>query len=218
MKKVIIFGIGDLAKTLYCYMKDLYEVLGFCIDRRYKNEKEIFMGKKIFELEDILLNNDEDIYFIMAIGYKNMRNRKEKYLELKKKNIKFINFIHESVLYQKNMKIGENNIIFPGVILEPNVIISNNNIIWSQTLICHDSEIGNHNFIAAGTIIGGFSKILESNFIGFGAVISDNIFLEKEILIGSKSLVNKNPHNYSKYYGIPIKKISEHKKEGIKVQ
>ena len=95
--------------------------------------------------------------------------------------------------------------------------IYDNNIIWSNSLLCHDSIVGSHNFIAASSVIGGFSKVLENNFIGFNSVVKENIIIDKEVLIGAKSLVLKSPEDYSVYYGIPAVKIKEHKETGIKV-
>ncbi|MGL5988348.1 acetyltransferase [Cetobacterium sp.] len=219
MKKVIIFGIGDLAKELYIYIKGYKNVIGFCVDNQYwDKEKKFFEGKIVYKISDFTPKDFEDIYFITTIGYKNMRSKKKKYLELKRKGIKFTNFIHKSVIYENDLQIGENNIIFPGVIIEPGVKIGDNNIIWTRNVICHDVEIGSHNFIAAASLVGGFSKILDNNFIGFNSTINHNIIIEKEVLIGAKSLVNRNTKNYTKNYGIPSKEISTHEEKGIEFE
>lgn len=217
MKKVIIFGIGDLAKELYYYMKDEYNILGYAIDDDYFLEEYSNYKVKVYKKSD--LKKIEDKYFLItAIGYKNMKARKKKFLELKEEGFNFINFIHKSVIFEKDLKIGTNNIIFPGTIVEPGVKIGNNNIIWSRNLLCHDSEIGSHNFIAASCLIGGFSKVLDNNFIGFNSTIIQRITLNKNILVGAKSLVNKNLNDYTKNYGIPAKEISNQEKEGMKIE
>ncbi|WP_416259659.1 hypothetical protein [Fusobacterium varium] len=95
--------------------------------------------------------------------------------------------------------------------------MENNNIIWSKNLICHNVEIGSHNFIAAGSLIRGFSKILNNNFIDFNSTIIQRKVIEKEVLIGAKSLVINNPNNFSKNFGIPTKEVSCHFKNGIEI-
>lgn len=44
--EVVIYGIGDLARELYSYMKSQFNILGFCVDDEYL--KDVF-GKIICE-------------------------------------------------------------------------------------------------------------------------------------------------------------------------
>lgn len=216
--KVIIFGIGDFAKQIHYYLgkETEYEVEYFCVNEEYYTENE-FLGRKVITFEDGLKSlSTNDYKFLIGIGYKKLKMRKEVFEKIKEKGFDLVNYTSPTATIYGDI-IGEGNIILSNVIIEPFSNINNNNIIWSNSIICHDSTIGNHNFIAANSIIGGFSEVREGNFIGFNSTIKDNVIIDKEVLIGAKSLVMKAPENYSAYYGIPAKKIREHAEKGIQV-
>ncbi|WP_339244657.1 acetyltransferase [Paenibacillus sp. FSL R10-2796] len=216
--KVIIFGVGDFAKQLHYYLdkEAEYEVEYFCVNEEYYTEKE-FLGRKVITFEEGLVSLSTEKYkFIIGVGYKNLKMRKEIFEKIKAKGFGLINYISPNAVIYGNI-IGEGNVILSNVIIEPFSSIVNNNIIWSNSVICHDSVIGNHNFIAANSIVGGFSEIIEGNFLGFNSTIKDNVIVDKEVIIGAKSLVMKSPENHSAYYGVPAKKIREHSKKGIQI-
>ncbi|RFU67129.1 hypothetical protein D0469_16060 [Peribacillus saganii] len=216
--KVIIFGVGDLAKQLYHYLgkEEEYRVEYFCINKEFFSDGK-FLGKEVITFEDSLESlSTKEYKFLLGIGYKNLRMRKRIFEMIKGKGFNFINYISPNAKVYGDIR-GEGNIILPNVIIEPFSIINDNNIIWSNSTICHDSVIGNHNFIAANSIVGGFSEVRENNFLGFNTTIKDNIIVGKEVLIGASSLVVKSPENYSTYYGIPAKKMSEHFETGIEI-
>ncbi|MTH54511.1 hypothetical protein GKZ89_13990 [Bacillus mangrovi] len=217
--KIIIFGVGDLAKQLYYYIsrEEKYELEYFCVNKSFFSESK-YLGKEVITFEDCLgfLSNKE-YKFILGVGYKNLKMRKIIFDMIKEKGFDFINYISPSATVYGDIK-GEGNIILPNVTIEPFSVVRDNNIIWSNSTICHDSVIGNHNFIAANSVVGGFSKILENNFLGFNSIIKDNISVEREVLIGANSLVIKSPENYSVYYGTPARKIREHFKNGLQIE
>lgn len=215
--RIIIFGIGDLAKQLYYYLSESKEnnIEYFCVTREYYKE-DYFMGKKVLCFEDIENELNKEYQFLIAVGYKNMRLRKEVFNLIKSKEFSLFNFIHHSSVIMGEV-IGEGNIILPNVTIEPYSKIMDNNIIWSNSVICHDTLVGNHNFIAASSIIGGFTQVIENNFIGFNSVLKDNINVGREVLIGASSLVTKSPEDYSVYYGSPAVKIKDHEKDGIHI-
>jgi UDP-N-acetylbacillosamine N-acetyltransferase len=217
--KVIVFGTSDFAKQIGFYISQSkqYELAYFCVNKNFYVDTE-FMGKKILIFEDDLVNlSNTEFKFIVAVGYKHMRNRKKIFEMIKSKGYCLINYIHSTVTMMGEIK-GEGNIILANTTLEPFSEVYDNNIIWSNSLLCHDSIVGSHNFIAASSIIGGFSKVLENNFIGLNSVVKENVVVNKEVLIGAKSLVLKSPEDYSVYYGIPAVKIKEHKETGIELQ
>ncbi len=218
--KLVIYGNGDFAKLMYYYFSEDsdYEVCAFCADESYIKEDEL-IGKPVLSVNNIEKNFPPSEYKIfVAIGYSNMRARKKMYDKVKNKGYQCINYISSKAIIDKSFKLGENNVIFQNVTIEPYVSIGNNNIIWSSTTLCHNVSILSHSFVAAQSVIGGFSIIKDNCFLGFNSTIIENITLEKETLVGAKSLVLNDTEEYSKYMGIPAKKISEHKKEGIKIK
>lgn len=87
----------------------------------------------------------------IAIGYKEMRNRKVLYDIAKDKGYELANYISSKAIIYDNLEVGENNVIMGNVQIEPFVKIGNNNIFWSDTLICHDTRIKDHNFFRKNT-------------------------------------------------------------------
>lgn len=210
MKKVIIYGIGDLAKQLFFYLsEDGYEVEAFCVDEKYK-KKNYILEKKIITFEELDIWYSKEKYIILlAIGYDIMKNREILFEKIKKKGYKLMNYIHKAAYLSSDLEMGENNIILANVSIEPFVKIGNNNIIWSNVNICHNVQMGNHNFLAAQSLIGGFTKVGNRNFFGFNSSIIENLKLGNDLIIGAKSLVLSDILIKGKYYGIPCKQRGE---------
>lgn len=217
--KVIVFGTSDFARQLKYYLdtSDEFQLEYFCVSREYYKD-EYFLNKQVLILEEIEDKASPKEYkFILGIGYSQLRARNLIFDQIKEKGYDFINYINPTAKVYGKI-IGEGNIILSNVLLEPFSKIGNNNIIWSNSLICHDATIGNNNFIAAGTIVGGHSKVLDSNFLGFDSTIKENVVVNKEVLVGAKSLILNSPEDCSLYYGIPARKVSEHKQTGIMIK
>lgn len=216
--KVIVFGTSDFAKQIGFYLTKSkeYKLSYFCVNKDYYDDTEL-MGKKVLIFEEDLGNlSPKEYKFIIAIGYKQMRIRKKVFELIKGKGFDFINYIHPTAIVMGEIR-GEGNIILANAVLEPFAEVFNNNIIWSNAILCHDSIVGSHNFIAAQSLIGGYSKVLDNNFIGFNSTVKDNVVINKEVLIGAKSLVLKSPDDYCLYFGSPARKINQHEERGIEV-
>lgn len=213
-KEILIFGIGPLSKTVYKLVQDIIniEVVGFVVDDEYHNE-DTFLDLPLFKLSSA----STEYEMVSCIGYKNIRNRKKKFIELQEKGFRFTNIIHPSVILCDGSEIGVNNIIFPSVCLEPNVKINDNNIIWSQSLVGHDAEIGSHNYISAKVLIGGNSKMGNSCFLGNATSMINDLEIEDETYLVAGSFLFNSTKQYTKYFGNPARRISEHKEEGIKI-
>lgn len=216
MQRVAIFGVGDLAKQLDYYLEysASYQVDYFVVNKKYFSHSK-FLGKEVIVFEEEVDRISPDVYrFLLGIGYKRLRARRETYDMLKERGYSFINYVHPSAQILGKV-VGEGNIILPNVTVEPFSEIGDNNVIWTNNLICHDSKVGSHNFIASGSIIGGYSRVEEGNFIGFNSTIRDHVTINREVLIGAKSLVLHDPEDYSVYQGTPARKVKEHHEEGI---
>ena len=218
--KLIIFGIGDLAKTLYSYIYNSvdYEIVAFCVDDEYKNT-EFFCGLKIIEFSALLKKYSVNDYkILLAVGYSNMRLRKLVFEKIKISGFEFINYVHDTAVIHDSVKMEEGNIFFPNVVVEPSTTIGSNNIFWSSVNVCHDVSIGSHNFFASQVLLGGFSFLGNLNFIGFNATVLQSVKIENEVLLGAKSLLLKNADSFGKYIGSPAVLASSHAAEGIRIK
>ena len=79
-RKVIIFGITDLAEILYSYLfhSENYEVIAFCVDKDYLPKEKKFHNLPIYSYEqvkEIFSPNEYGIF--ICIGYKSMNKYRE---------------------------------------------------------------------------------------------------------------------------------------------
>ncbi len=61
--------------------------------------------------------------------------------------------------------------------------------------------------ISPSVVTGGNVVIGEASDIGISSIIKNNISIERNVVIGGNSFVNKDCLSNSLYYGSPIKKI-----------
>ena len=75
-KKILIFGIGPLATTVYHLIQEIKEidVVGFIVDDDYHKE-DFFLNLPLYKLSLVSTENE----IITCIGYKCIRNRKNKF-------------------------------------------------------------------------------------------------------------------------------------------
>lgn len=217
MIKLLIHGTGTLGKLLYFEIandKD-FEVVAFVCDDKYYSSNN-FLGKSLYKTSEIeKVFSHKDVKVISTGSFSSLRERYNSYLVMKSKGYEFINYISKKAIVSNDIEIGENNIIFAGTYLDFFGKLGNCNIIRPKTHIGHNFDIKNGIYIAPGCNIAGYSVIKNLSFIGIGSTIIERICIEEECLIGAAALVIKNTEPYSKYIGVPAKKISEHKNTGV---
>lgn len=218
--KIIIYGNSDFAELMHYYFTtdSIYEVIGFCVDKDYiKSDKFLNIPLVPFEIVDKIFPPTEYKMFV-AVGYKNMRLRKELYKKTIDKGYSHINYISSKAVVDKSNIIGKNNAILHNVVLEPFSKIGDNNIINTNVIICHHAEIMNDCFIAAKTLVGGFTIIKNNCFLGFSSTILQKLVIEDETLVAASSVVNRNSFKYDFLAGTPAKLISQHEVNGIEIK
>ncbi|WP_432467951.1 acetyltransferase [Agarivorans sp. Z349TD_8] len=218
---IVIYGIGDLAKLLTQYINNSNSkhnsIIAYTADKKYCIKNSAY-GKPLIPFNDLSsIISTSNTKILLAIGYKNMRIRKEAFDIIKSKGYSMASYVSESAHIDSSVKLGENSIIFPGTIIEPFCNIGDNNILWSGATICHDCIIGDHNFIAANATLGGKTYLGNSCFIGFNATIIQQLEITDETLIGAGSVVVSSTEPNTKYYGVPAKPIEKHISSGIMI-
>jgi len=192
LKKVIIFGLGDISQIAYFYLSndEKYEVAGFTIDKDFI-EEETFEGLPVVafdNLEEKYSANDYKLF--IPLGYSQINKlRERKFLEAKSKGFGFVSYIHPKATVAMNAKIGENCFIFEDNTVQPFVTIEDNCILWSGNHIGHHSVIKANCFIASHVVISGRCEIGENTFIGVNATLRDHIKIGKSNVIGAGSLM-----------------------------
>ncbi|MBI5542143.1 MAG: acetyltransferase [Bacteroidia bacterium] len=207
-KKLIIIGAGDFAEIAHEYFSENgeYEVVAFCVEKRYIKHQTI-NGITVIPYEELkVLFPPSEFYLFTAISSTLLNTlRKRFYFETKLMGYNFATYISPKAFVWHNVKIGENCFIFEGNILQYNVEIGNNVILWSNNTIGHRAKIKDHCFISSNVVVAGFSEIGEGSFIGINASIPDLIKIAENnfIIAGSVLLENTLPNKV--YKGNPAK-------------
>jgi len=199
MRKIIIFGLGQIAELTYDLIQQIQnlEVIAFTANKEHIHSDK-YLNLPVYPIEEIKkkLNCDE-CYFVTAISYKNVNeNRENIYRKMKKENFNFTNVIHPSAICRFD-KIGENNIIFELNNFQKGVSIGNNCIFWSSNHIGHHSKISDNCFFSSHVVISGSVTINENSFFGVNSSVRDNIIIGKKCIIGPNSLIAKDLSDYS---------------------
>lgn len=217
MQKIIIYGTGKLAITL---TKDImydqaFDIAAYTVNREYLTQ-DAFLGKPVVAYEGLdSYYSPRDHAIIMAIGYKNMRQRRAAFQRLQKGNFSTVNYIGSKVLHYNDFEIGTNNIIFNGTFLGDTGQLGDNNVVSRMANIGHDFEIGSHNYFAPGCNVGGYSRIGDLSFFGIGSTIIDNITISDETLLAAGSTITQNTKKQTLYAGCPAKPIKSISETGI---
>lgn len=207
MEKIILFGIGSLAKRVKKFM-DLegdYRVEAFTVNRKYIGNNMLY-GLPVVPFEDI-----EKIYLpakydvIICVGYSNMNNNYINiYNEVLKKGYKLTNYISKkAMVYSENYGVG--NIIFPNVFIDLDVQIGNGNRFEISSSISHNTVIGDYNFFAPRSAISGDNRIHNNCFFGIGSAVKNNIDIADYTLVGAGTYIRSSTEMYSVYTNNTIK-------------
>ena len=195
MKKLIIFGIGEIGKLSYYYFTNdsEYEVVAFTIDKSYISQNK-FCNLPLIEFENIKnLYPPDSFKIFIAIGYNKMNKiREEKYFLAKQLGYSFASYISSSAIILTNYPVGNNCLILENNTIQPYVKIKNNIILWSGNHIGHGSKIDDNCYISSQVVVSGNVHIKSNVFIGVNASIRDSITIERESLIGAGAVIMEN--------------------------
>ena len=215
MKKVIIFGTGELAQRIFFYLKDSNDqVVAFCANKSKIDRDELF-GLPIIAFENIeeRFPSDEFSMFI-ALAYSEMNKKRTKFFdEAKSKGYELYSFIHPSTKVWDEFEMGENCFILANNVIQPFVKLGNNVLIGSNNLISHNTTIGDNCFITSNVTMGGHVVMGKNCFVGLSATINQRIKIGNECVVGAGTLISKNINDKEVYAVNSSKKLpqsSEH--------
>ena len=208
MKKLIIFGVGDIAElAMYYFNNDSeYTVEAFCIDKAFR-EVDKFCGLDLVDFEDLELNFDLTLYSIfIALSYSEMNNlRARKVHEASQKGFKIASYVSSKATTFSNFSCGENCFILENNTIQPFVKIGNNVTLWSGNHIGHHSLIRDNCFISSHVVISGGVEVRKNSFLGVNSTVNDHLKLGEYSLIASGALINKHTNDYGVCIGAPFK-------------
>ena len=199
MNNIIIIGTSSTAEVILHFINrySLYNVLGFAVDRKYK-DKDSFFGLPVFCIEELDFVMDKNIDFLfVAMQWNNLNSdRKNVYLQLKKEGYKFANLISPTALINGNI-VGENCWIADNVVVDYGATIADNVFIKVGASVLENVKVEKHCFIGGRSLIGGAAIIGEQSFVGLSAVIFDKVVVGRKCIVGACTALKRNLDDFS---------------------
>jgi len=204
MKKLVIFGAGDIAElaNFYFQRQGTYNVEAFVVDAEFVKDQN-FNGLPVVATEELpqafpAVNHDAFI----ALSYSKLNAlRRDKYLSLKQKGYGIASYVSDRATILTQYPIGENCFILEDNTVQPFVKLGNNVTLWSGNHIGHHSTIGDHTFIASHVVISGGVSIGEQCFIGVNATLRDHVTVGDRCVIGASALILADTEAEGVYMG-----------------
>ncbi len=192
MKRIVIFGAGDIAQLAHYYFTEDsdYEVVAFTVDGEYLSD-ETFCGLPVIAFDELFTRYPpEQFGAFVALSYTGLNAlRRDKYLALKKLGYTLVSYVSSRCCVLNNMSIGENCFILEDNTIQPFTRIGDNVTLWSGNHIGHHSRIGDHTFVASHVVVSGGVEIGEECFIGVNATVRDHIVIGDRCIIGAGALL-----------------------------
>ena len=215
MKKVVIFGTGELAQRIFFYLKDSDDqVVAFCANKS-KIDKEELLGLPVIAFENIKEKFPPSKFsMFIALAYSEMnKKRTEFFNEAKNKGYELYSFIHPSTKIWDEFEMGENCFILANNVIQSFVKIGNYVLIGSNNLISHNTIIGDNCFITSNVTMGGHITMGKNCFVGLSATINQRTKIGNECIVGAGTIITKDINDKEVYAENSSKKLpqsSEH--------
>lgn len=192
MKRLVIFGVGDFARTAYVYLRDdsEHDVVAFTVNESYIDEP-LLLGVPVVPFESLLETHppaEHDLF--VAVGFSKLNTvRAQIYEDCKQRGYELISYVNSRATVSSEATLGDNCFVFEENVIQPFVTIGNDVVLWSGNHIGHDVKIGDHCFIASHVVISGNVEIGSYCFLGVNATLRDGIRVAPRCLIGAGAVI-----------------------------
>jgi sugar O-acyltransferase (sialic acid O-acetyltransferase NeuD family) len=208
---IYIIGAGGHAKVVIDiilkrreFLNEEWDIKGILDDLYDPNlKKELFnipvVGKICHVLE---LKNDDENYFVIAIGNNNIRS------ELSKKYpLKYCSIIHPTSVIGNDVKIGAGTVMMANSVVNSGSCIGKHNIINTAAIVDHDCFLGDHVHVSPNSAIAGGVKIGDRSWMGIGCCVIPGVSVGEDTIIGAGSVVLRDVPSNTKAFGNPCRGI-----------
>jgi len=195
MKKLIIFGIGQISEVAYYFFKEdsEYEIAGFTANSNFI-DRDLHLGLPIIPFEDIHEKCPPDEFsMFIAVGYEKMNLLRRSKLEAARTlGYDIAHYVSSRSFVPNNFRARDNLFLLENNNIQPYAIIGENVTLWSGNHIGHHSVIEDDVFVSSQVVISGSVRVGRASFLGVNSTIGDNISVGVENIIGAGSLIMTN--------------------------
>lgn len=209
MKEIILLGAGGHAAVILDILKaqiskgEAIKIKGLLDD---SNKKE-WMGYPVLgstlEVNDF---NEENTYFIIAIGSNKIRDK----LSKKYSHLKFFTAIHPSAIIGSQVNIGAGTVVMPNAVINANSQIGQHVIINTGVIVEHDNLIGDYVHLSPNATLCGTVRVKPLTHIGAGATVIQGKMIGRQSMIGAGATVITDIPDQVVAVGTPAKVIKQY--------
>lgn len=202
-KKIIVFGNGGHARTIYGYFHDEKIVKGFVVDDAFVEAQPLIGGIPVYPMSKITEIFPPGEYSILvALAFKDLNQlRMQKSNELRDLGYEFVSFIDRSVRVPCQYSIGENSIVIGNTDIHEGVIIEEGVFVSSGAVLGHDSVLEKYSWIGSGAVLTGCVKVGEFSVLGMNASIKQNVTLSHCTLVSPNTFVSMDTSPFGSVIG-----------------
>lgn len=220
MKKLVIFGTGDIGQLAHYYFTHhtQYEVAAFTVDAQYVKSND-FCGIPVVPFEEIARRHPPDGHdMFIALAYAKLNAlRRDKFAAARAAGYALPSYVSPHATVLNDGRIGANCFILEDNTIQPFVEIGDDVTLWSGNHIGHHARIADHCFVTSHVVISGGVTVGERTFIGVNATIRDHVAIGAGCVIGAGSLILKDVADDSVYsaQGAELAKVPASRLRGL---
>jgi sugar O-acyltransferase (sialic acid O-acetyltransferase NeuD family) len=202
VRKLVIFGAGDIATLAHSYFEhdSEYEVVAFTVDAAYRRGEQ-HQSLPVVPFESLAARyspSEHDVF--VAVSYTRMnRLRAMKCMEARRLGYHLASYTSSRAEILTDAPVGDNCFILEHALVQPFVRIGHDVTIWSGAHIGHHSVIEDHCFIAPRAAISGNVTVREHCFVGINATIRNSVTLGRSTLVGAGAVILNDTEEASVY-------------------
>ena len=144
--------------------------------------------------------------FIIGIGSNYKRFKIVEEIKKLKLKLKWSKVISKNAIINGDVTIGDGSVIFSGAIIANESKIGEHCFIGPNTNLEHNNTFGSFSSCGAGVNCGGRVDVGKYSFLGIGTSVKHQVNIGENCIVGGQSLILKNCHKNSLYFGVPAKK------------
>ena len=212
MTKVLIVGMGGLAKEFVTYFSEQISVVGYTTTNSTNHEEETNLTGKFFDynVSPDQVGTDEAV---IAIGHPEAKQTVSK--QLMHLGFKFPSFIHPSSVLAETVNVEAGVIVSPNCVISPNVTLKAFAYVNFSCGIGHDAVIGRYVQINPGSQVGGFAIVGDGSLVGSSSTILQSINVGAGATIAAGSVVYSRVAAKATVMGNPAKRMRALEKQTL---